>query len=499
MYLQEKIPRHERGLESPGKNGRINNANLLVRNLLQHFNIKDQSDITLKVASQRFHLHKILLARSDVFRAMMLGQFWDDSRRQEIELQESEECLPYMESFFRYFYTAEINLTRENVLPIMILANKYNVKDLEEACERNAYKMVFSGTEIDQIVEWWHISAQLGLRLLHKKCRDYLLLNMDSVLQSSHFLDMSVEYLCELIKERDMVVKSEYCLYEALIRWLNKDSNKPNLDAYISKILPHIKFCMMSTDELLDIEQSFETQPELEKHMQKHLYNAFKFHAVPFDKRGTTKLASMDCPRLYTSARLPKIGATLRLHTYERESLENGIRHNISIPVSLSNADRDDCKDWLLVFHSLQNSIQLEICSALCPSEQFDTVEASVLIYKQINGIKFVKGVMQFRCRLQQLPDVPCGHVFNVHLPKTSLDPNSPYLIKDEAGEFCQFCLVLRHYHSDVFKQGSPGSSPQAPLSHSNIDRETPAVPRQSVNTTETRQVVENLSHSPPQ
>ena len=435
----------------------MNNALLVVRNLMQHFNQADQSDIAVVVnGRRRYFLHKILLARSEVFRTMMVGSLWADAWQQEIKLTESTDCEPHMEAFFRYFYTAQVNLTRDNLVPLLVLANKYFVRDLEEACERRATKLVFSGTPVGQVTEWWHLAAQLSLTTLQRKCRDYLLLNMDGLLGSPHFLDLSAESLEGLLKARDMVVRSEYTLYKAVVRWVTHAPRRDALSENLRRLLPHLSLSMMSVAELLEIEQSLETQPELGKLIPRYLYEAFKYHAIPFHQRGSAGLAHLDKPRLYTSARLPKVGAMLRLHPHERPQLAAGVTHQVHIPLSLSNADRADTRKWNLVFSEIRDCLKLEIRSPLFSSEQFELVEASVLFYKQINDITFVKGVMQFRCSLANLSDVESGHMFDVHLPQDALDPASPYLISDEVGDFCQFSVVWRHYHGDMFSQG-PG------------------------------------------
>ena len=471
--FQEPLRKMPRLIDSPGKAGRVNNAQRIVCSLKQHFNRPERSDITVRVGPNRFYLHKLLLAHSDVFESMMLGQ-WSESSRHEIVLEETPDCIPHMEQFFRYFYTAEICLTPENVLPIMILANKYNVADLEEACERSASRAVFAGTNIDQIIEWWYVAKQLDLRGLPKRCRDYMLCNMDAVVKSSFFCELSIEHLCELIAEKDMVITSEYDLYNAVLRWLHYEQREKSCYmTNLQKLLPLIKFCMMTTDELIRIENSLQADPQMEPEVMKYLYKAFQYHAIPFHKRSCAKLNSYDTPRLYTNSHLPKIGATLRLNVQERSLLKDGIAQNVSIPISLSTADQRDCRDWRLVFHEVNDRVQLEICSALTSSECFDTVEASVLIYKQMNGITFVKGIMQFRCYVRKLTDVPCGHIFNVQLPKESMDNNSPYIIEDNTGRYCQFRLVLRHYHGDVFRREStpPPAATVAPSTDSSSTR----------------------------
>ncbi len=48
-----------------------------------------------------YHLHRLLLAKSEVFQTMMLGQHWSDAKKSQIHLEEPDFCLDHMDSFFR--------------------------------------------------------------------------------------------------------------------------------------------------------------------------------------------------------------------------------------------------------------------------------------------------------------------------------------------------------------------------------------------------------------
>ena len=53
---------------------------------------------------------------------------WNESREQRIMLQEAPECLEVFEMFLKYLYTGRLKVSHTSVLPILALADKYNVK-----------------------------------------------------------------------------------------------------------------------------------------------------------------------------------------------------------------------------------------------------------------------------------------------------------------------------------------------------------------------------------
>ncbi len=331
-----------------------------------------------------------------------------------------------------------MDLDEDNVIPLLVLANKYNISELEKSCELYALSLVFNGTPVELIIDWWLVAGQLNLSILRQKCQEYMILNMDMVLKSEYFLDFEYHDVLALLKERNLVVTNEITLYCAIWRWLSQESRQDQLPDYFKELMSHIKFCMMSTEQLLTIETKL--PHELKCLISGQLLEAFKFHALPFDKRAKMGLGASDSHRLYTQAQSkgPSICAGIALNSDVRPYLKKGLPHQAQIPVSLSEADKNNLRDWKLVFQENEESINLEVSTATTSSEQFGMIEASVLLYKEVNSILFVKGVMQFRIfQGKSTSNGKAGHVFSVLVPPSALEEN----------KLCVFRLITRHYH----------------------------------------------------
>lgn len=81
----------------------------------------------------------------------------------QVNLHEAEMCEDHMETFFQYFYTGSMHLTTDNVLPLLLLANKYGMTSLEESCKSHACAAVFHGTSAEYILQWFTISGNLDM------------------------------------------------------------------------------------------------------------------------------------------------------------------------------------------------------------------------------------------------------------------------------------------------------------------------------------------------
>lgn len=53
---------------------------------------------------------------------------WTEWRESRIILQEPQQCIAVFHLFLAYFYSGQIVLKHDNVMPILALADKYNVK-----------------------------------------------------------------------------------------------------------------------------------------------------------------------------------------------------------------------------------------------------------------------------------------------------------------------------------------------------------------------------------
>lgn len=53
---------------------------------------------------------------------------WSEWHESRVELKEPQPCAVVFPIFLEYFYSGQITLTHENVMPILALSDKYNVK-----------------------------------------------------------------------------------------------------------------------------------------------------------------------------------------------------------------------------------------------------------------------------------------------------------------------------------------------------------------------------------
>ncbi|XP_070577345.1 BTB/POZ domain-containing protein 17-like isoform X1 [Ptychodera flava] len=113
----------------------INNSDKLLVSLRNLFNNPEISDITILVGSKKYHAHKVILAHSsDVFKVMLMSDKWKDADQGEIQLEDTQ-CEAVFGQFLEYLYTGKVHITTDKAVPLLILADKYNVPELKESWE----------------------------------------------------------------------------------------------------------------------------------------------------------------------------------------------------------------------------------------------------------------------------------------------------------------------------------------------------------------------------
>ena len=66
-------------------------------------------------------------------------------------------------------------------------------------------------------------------------------LNMDVVVQSRDWIGLDRENLVSVLKRSDLVVRSEYELLRAVVRWLRDETRLPGLHDNLAAVLPYIR------------------------------------------------------------------------------------------------------------------------------------------------------------------------------------------------------------------------------------------------------------------
>ncbi|XP_005100945.1 BTB/POZ domain-containing protein 17 [Aplysia californica] len=263
------------------------------------YNNKLLSDVTLLVGTDKFFAHKLVLVRaSQVFERMFTCKQWDSHKEKEIKLVEDSMCLSVFPRFLNFLYSCHIRLNIDNTLPVLVLADKYNVADLRNVCLDFACYYIIPKVQLKDVFHvWFQYATKCYHQRLIQACVQALALKMDEIINSAEWetewMSLDKDQLIEILNSSCLVVKDEFDLWQAVEKWLlaHRDSKQMTVAQFaniLGQVMDSTRFPMMTPDQLSQLE----TSTLVEKHkdlFQQPLLLAYKYHALPLSTRARTK------------------------------------------------------------------------------------------------------------------------------------------------------------------------------------------------------------------
>lgn len=169
--------------------------------------------------------------------------------------------------FLKYLYTGQVKLTVESAMPLLSLADKYNIKDLIVLCRDYMSKSVALAGSCGFLISWLQYTLSFDYhQQLTNELKNYLRLNMEIVGYSKDFIDLDPNNLCVLLQQNDLVISNECKLFDIVERWLMlkkeqvmqeksySDEDKENhIKSLIEGIFCYIRYPMMTVQELASL------------------------------------------------------------------------------------------------------------------------------------------------------------------------------------------------------------------------------------------------------
>ncbi|XP_070546799.1 BTB/POZ domain-containing protein 17-like [Ptychodera flava] len=255
-----------------------------VSSLSSQFNKPDLSDVVLKVGKVSYHTHRFLLAHfSDVMRTMLTESRWRDSQQAKVKLQETPECATVFGDFLKFMYNGQIELKISRALPVLVLADKYNVTLLKSVCEDYMARQVIQSRNVQGALQWWEHAKTYNLKHLELECLELIQESLNAAIKTPEWLNLSIDQLCTILESSDVVVQDEYTLYQGVESWLQSANHKANISEYLDRVLPLLRFTQMTPQQIDVIEKSLLSKQYSNK-FTSYVLQAYKFFAMGRNK-----------------------------------------------------------------------------------------------------------------------------------------------------------------------------------------------------------------------
>lgn len=147
---------------------------------------------------------------------MLMNPQWAECRESVIELKEEPYCSEVFPQFLKYLYVGQIRVSVQTVMPILSLADKYNIKDLVQLCVDYMMKHIAKAADQGILVSWLHYTIQFSPSHpeVTQAIQKFIKWNLHIVANSTDFIDLDICILILLLQQNDLVLSSEFTLLQ---------------------------------------------------------------------------------------------------------------------------------------------------------------------------------------------------------------------------------------------------------------------------------------------
>nr|XP_023683802.1 kelch-like protein 41 [Paramormyrops kingsleyae] len=196
-------------------------------------------DCTLKIGDRSLPCHRVIMAAcSPYFRDLF---FTEDGK----ELESSKEVViedmdpTIMDIIINYLYSAELELTDDNVQDIFAVANRFQIPSVFTACVNYLQRKL----SLANCLAIFRLGLVTSCPRLAVAARDYIADRFEIVAKDEEFLQLAPHELFAIIGGDVLNVEREEVVFEALMGWVR--SNRETRAKTLNDAFEHIRFRLL--------------------------------------------------------------------------------------------------------------------------------------------------------------------------------------------------------------------------------------------------------------
>ncbi|KAJ8003452.1 hypothetical protein DPEC_G00148470 [Dallia pectoralis] len=201
---------------------RLFQSTLLQDGLKELLNENKFVDCTLKVGDRSFPCHKLIMAAcSPYFREIFFSEDGTEVKAtKEVVLDDVNPSI--LDMIITYLYSAEIDLTDDNVQDIFAVANRFQIPSVFTVCVNYLQKRL----SLTNCLAIFRMGLVLNVPRLAVSARDYIADRFEILSKDEEFLQLAPHELFAIIGGDSVNVEKEEVVFEALMNWVRHDKEK---------------------------------------------------------------------------------------------------------------------------------------------------------------------------------------------------------------------------------------------------------------------------------
>ena len=233
---------------------------------------KDLCDVTFLVDGEKIYAHRVVLSSlSPYFKAMFTGDM-AESKQKEITLNGIDANT--LASLINYAYTANINITEDNVQLLLPAASILQFEEIRQVCSNFMQQRLTS----DNCIGVRTFAEIHGCSRLESAASVFSQSHFTEVCQKDEFFQFTADQLKEMLAKDQLNTKSEFEVFQAAMSWIEQE--KEERKQHLSDLMSQIRLPLLSAKELL---QDVGKHPLVlgDPKCVRMLLEAVQFHMLP--------------------------------------------------------------------------------------------------------------------------------------------------------------------------------------------------------------------------
>ncbi|KAG9329815.1 hypothetical protein JZ751_028924 [Albula glossodonta] len=244
---------------------RLYQSTLLQDGLKELLNENKFVDCNLKVGERTLPCHKLIMAAcSPYFRELFFSEDGKEVEgNDEVILEDVDPTT--MDMIIGYLYSAEINLTDENVQDVFVVANRFQIPSVFTVCVNYLQRQLSP----DNCLAIFRLGLVLNCPRLAAAARNYIADRFEILSKEEDFLQLAPHELFAIIGVDSLNVEKEEVVFESLMKWVR--CNKEERVKILSDAFDCIRFRLLPEKyfkEKVEEDDIIKADPELLKKVQ---------------------------------------------------------------------------------------------------------------------------------------------------------------------------------------------------------------------------------------
>jgi len=177
----------------------------------------------------------------------------------------------------RFMYTGCTAISSEVALPLLDVANQFEVQSLKDKCA----EYLFVSEEKKDLGFLLDVAQKYSSKHLEKRCASHIASKFDECLRTDSLMNLGLSTWLELLQNDEIKVADEKEVFNAAIRYAKKQGDKK--EETLIAMLPYIRFPYMENKFLIE---EVEPHPDLKNIPLAHdlIHEAFRYKLYKTDK-----------------------------------------------------------------------------------------------------------------------------------------------------------------------------------------------------------------------